>query len=235
MRKGHDDSSFFAHSVIFTTKLPSMSVLFTLLLVMSIVFGIVAVALAHYHEITSDLYGVLVTGVFTGIIAITLPAALTTIFIKAVRRRTAIKHMLFVSFLAAGIYSLFLIAGSAINSLSSIYGLASVIVIVGDASIFGFWFFVNKIVFGEMKGGIVTALIQPTLNLLTYIPASVFLFGVSNLSIQLLFIKLYAGIFIFLLITYGVLYIFDKPVEKSLGFPAMERLDTPKRNTLAGM
>jgi predicted neutral ceramidase superfamily lipid hydrolase len=214
-------SSFISNSSIFKKNMPSTAVLFTVTLFISVIFGIASVALVNYPELATNTNQIIVDGMLAGIIAITLPTVLTTIFIKALRRAVELNYLFFVSLFGAVVYSLFLVIGSATTIEAPLYGIAGIIVLVGDASTVAWWLFVNKVMFGRGKGGVLTALAQPTLNILTYIPVSSFLFVVSK-SIQLLFLKLYIGIFIFIMVTYCILYMFDKPMERNLGFPAIE-------------
>ncbi len=221
MPPAKDGGNLFSNNELFRKQLPSKSSIFTFLLAFSVITGIAAVALVNWGKLGLDADRIVVGGLITGIIGITLPTVLTAIFIKVLRWKAGIKHILFVAVAGQMFYSVFVIVASATTMLHALYGIAGVIVLVGDASIVAWWLFVNKVMFGRKKGGVLSALVQPTLNVLTFIPAASFLFIVSK-SIQLLFIKLYVGIFIFIMMTYGILYIFDKPMEKSMGFPAID-------------
>jgi predicted neutral ceramidase superfamily lipid hydrolase len=217
----HDRGNLFSNTELFRKRLPSKSSIFTVLLLLSVVMGIASVGLVNNAQFESNTNQIIVDGLLTGMVAITLPTVLTAIFIKVLRWRAEIKHILFVALMGEALYSIFLVIASATTILRPLYGMAGVIILVGDASIVAWWLFVNKVMFGHRKGGVLTALVQPTLNVLTYIPASNFLFIVSS-SIKLLFIKLYVGIFIFIMMTYAILYIFDRPMQRSMGFPAID-------------
>jgi putative membrane protein len=86
-------------------------------------------------------------------------------------------------------------------------------------------------ILGRQKSGVILALIQPTLNILMYMPYSKFIFS-FNTSINVLLLKLYAGIFIFLIMSYMILYIFNKPFKRSIGFQGIDTMSQFVQNWL---
>ncbi len=216
----------------FYRSIPKASVLFALLIVLSLAIGITAVALLNIKTIGTSLSYVIVNGTTTGILIITLPTLLTVIVLKAIKRYVGLKYVFFLTMIGTIVYSLFLLLGSAAYAFGNAYTIASVVILVGDASIFGWWVFAAKFVLGQKKKAILLALIQPTLNILLYIPYSTFIFSFST-PLYILLLKLYAGIFVFLVVTYAILFVFDKPIEKGLGgFHGLEAVSQMMQNWL---
>ena len=200
----------------FYRHIPRASALFTALVVLGILTGITAVVLLNLTAIGTRITYSLVNGSTTGLLVITLPTLLTIIIIKAVKRYIALRYIFFLTMIGAITYSVVVVAGSATYAFTHAYVAASVIILVGDASIFGWWFFVNKVLLGQKKRALLFALTQPTLNILLYIPYSKFIFSFAT-PIDILLVKLYAGIFIFMAVGYSIMFVFNKPIEKGLG------------------
>ncbi len=204
-----------SYSSIFSKRLPGTPILFSILALLSLVIGIAAVSLLHYGTLSYTTNYVLLNGALAGTIAILLPTVLTVILMKAVKRQMSVKHIMFISLAGAAAYSVFFILGCVLYTFLGI-GAATIAILVGDASLFAWWFFINKVVFGFRKKAVIFALIQPTLNVVLFISASRFVFNLDT-PLRLLFVKLYAGIFIFMVISYVLIYTIDRPVRKNLG------------------
>lgn len=215
----------------FSIGLPRTTVLFLLLLIMSVIIGIAAVALLNHNSINSSFSYILVNGSLTGILVIMLPTLLTILIVKSVKRYVDIKYIFFISIVGTISYSIFILLGSIVYILTNAYPIATAIILVGDASIFGWWFFADKVVLGQKKRAFVLALIQPTLNILLYLPYSHFLLT-FNTPFNLLLIKLYAGIFIFLVVSYAIIYLVDRPYKKNFGFNSFEAFSQMLQNWL---
>ena len=208
------------YSDIFSKRLPGTAPLFGALVLLSLVVGWTSVALLHYRLLDHSVPYVLLNGTLAGSIAILLPTVLTVILVKAVYRRIRVKHVLFIAIVGAVSYSVFFLLGSVLHvALGS--PAATIAVIVGDASIFGWWFFINKVVLGFKKRAVLFALAQPTLNIVLFVVASRFIFTLDR-PLSILLLKLYAGIFIFVIVSYLLLYMFDRPVKKNLGMGGIE-------------
>ncbi len=205
---------------IFSKTLPNKYILFIVLLFASITIGIINIAIINHKFIMQDLFYILITGSLAGLIAISIPSLFTISILKLIKRRIMLKHIFFLSLISLFIYSIFFILAAIIYIFTNAY-IASIAIILGNILIFSEWFFITKIILGLKKKAIIVSLVQPTLNLLLYIPASNFLFKLS-IPIKLLMIKFYFGVFIFILISYLILYLFDKPMKRSLGFNTME-------------
>jgi predicted neutral ceramidase superfamily lipid hydrolase len=216
-----DKGSLFDFVDLFGKSLPETPILVLLLLLISIVSGVASVALMHYNLVTTDFSYVLVGGSLAGILVVMIPALLTTLFIKAIKRAINLRHVIFIAIISSLCYSIFIIGGSLVYVATHNYALSSAIILVGDASIFGWWFFVGKFVLAQKKKAALIALVHPTLNILFYIQAGALLFVFSG-PFHILLIKLYAGIFVFLLISYLIMFMFEKPVKKSLGISSID-------------
>ncbi|MFI5412949.1 MAG: hypothetical protein ACHQX1_03585, partial [Candidatus Micrarchaeales archaeon] len=190
---------------LFTRHLPDSATLFSLLFLLSMATGITSLALANYHQITKAFESVLAGGILSGILIILIPTLLSVFIIKVIRRDVKVKYVLFVALIGAIVYSLFIILASAIYQIVSNYTLSNAIVLAGDASIYGWWFFVNKVLLGQKKKAVLFALIQPVFNILVYLAASGLIFTFS-VPLNILLVKLFAGIFVFLIISYIILY-----------------------------
>jgi|GEM_PF-799640 len=215
----------------FSIGIPRSSVLFILLLVMSMIMGIAAVALINYSLISSNFSYIAVNGIVTGILAIMLPTLLTILIVKSVKRYVDMKYIFFISMIGTIAYSIFILLGSIVYILTHDYGIATAIILVGDASIFCWWFFANKVVLGQKKKAIFLAVVQPTLNVLLYLPTSRFILTFAT-PFRILLIKLYAGIFIFLIVSYAIIYIIDKPYNKNYGFHSFDAVSQMIQNWL---
>ncbi|HUC39087.1 MAG TPA: DUF2070 family protein [Candidatus Acidoferrum sp.] len=208
------------YSDIFSKKLPGTTALFIVLILISIVVGIASVALLHYETIRTGFDYILVNGTLGGLVALLLPTVLTVILIKAIRYRINIKHLLFIAMVGAVSYSIFLLLGSILHI---VFGspAATITILVGAASLFGWWFFISKVVLNFRKRSIIVALIQPTLNIVLFVGARHFFFT-FNRPLGILFLKLYVGIFIFMIVSYILLYMFDRPLKKNLGVGSID-------------
>lgn len=215
----------------FSKGTPRATVLFAGLLAVSVVIGMAAVALMNYSSIHANLSYILVKGGITGILVIMVPALLTLVVIKAVKRYVVTRYLLFILMVSTVSYSMFILLGSIIYVVTGGYALASAIILVGDASIFGWWFFINRVLLGQRKRAVFLAVVQPTLNILLYIPYSSSILSFQT-PFKLLLIKLYAGIFVFLMISYTILYVLDRPVRKSFGLQGVDALSQMLQNWL---
>ncbi|MGD0729267.1 MAG: DUF2070 family protein [Candidatus Micrarchaeaceae archaeon] len=215
----------------FSIGLPRTTVLFVLLFVMSVVMGIASVALLNHNAINTKFSSILLNGTITGILVIMLPTLLTIIIVKSVKRYVDMKYIFFISIIGTISYSIFILLGSIVFILTNAYATATAIILVGDASIFAWWFFADKMVLGQKKKAFILALIQPTLNILLYIPSSHSLLA-FNTSLNVLLIKLYAGIFIFLVVCYAIIYLVDRPYNKNFGFHSFDAFSQMLQNWL---
>jgi predicted neutral ceramidase superfamily lipid hydrolase len=219
------------YSALFSKRLPELPYLFAALLAMSIIIGMAAVSILHLRFLPSRFINyIFVNGTLAGMIAILLPTVLTAVVIKAARPRLRIKHSIFISIIGSFSYSIFILLGSLLHLFFGL-PIATVVILVGDASLFGWWFFINKVVLGFGKRAILFALVQPTLNVILFIAASRFIFRFDT-PFNILILKLYAGIFIFMIASYLLLYIFDRPLKKHLDVGTVDMFSGMLQNWL---
>jgi putative membrane protein len=228
-----ESGSMLKYGRMFQKGLPTAKLLFTVLVAVSIAFGIASVALAHYTMLPAELPYTIISGFIVGIIAITVPTLITTIFVKIFTRKVAMKHLLFIAFSAALAFSAYLLISSL---LYIVFGtaIAVIMVVVGAASIFGWWFFAGKMVFLRSSMSLPVALIQPTLYVLFYIPTSRFIFA-ESIPTNVLLIKLYLGTFVFAVVIYSIMYLFDKPLKKTLRFAGIGSFSAMLQDWLFGI
>lgn len=226
-----EDTDLLRFVSIFSKNLPGTFVLLAALLALSLIVGVATVSLMHYDLIHTRFDYIAVNGAITGMILIMLPALMTSIVIKAVKRKMAMKHIIFILIISCLSYSVFILLGSLIYIVTHNTVLPSAIIIVGDASIFGWWFFISKFVLDQKRRAAIVALTQPTLNILLYIPASAFIFSFAT-PLNILLIKLYAGIAIFMIMSYLIINMFERPVKNSLGISSVDTFSQMIQNWL---
>ena len=221
----------FRYIGLFSKNLPSNGVLVLILFLISIGAGIVSSVLLHYNLLGTLAEHIIISGLLWGIIAIMLPAALTMLMVKTLKRYIQIRYILFVTIIAAFTYAIFAILASSIYFITGIYSFNILVILLGDAAIFAWWMFVNKMLINKRLNLVPIAIIQPTLNVLFFIPSNNLVFVLRE-PLNLLIIKLYAGIFVFLLISYMIMYVLDTPLKKSLGFSGIDMLSGFLQNWL---
>ena len=221
---------FIKYSSLFSKSLPNSAMLVLILALLSVIAGIAAISLIHVSELHRLPY-ILAGGTLTGIMALLLPTLFTAFIIKAFRPRLALKYVLFIAMIAEVYYMLFIVVGGVLYMFTSVAAFSSTLIILGDASIFGWWVFVNKVVFGDRKKAIVSSVVQPTMNLLMYLPSSTFIFALGA-PLGSLLLKLYGGIAIFAIVSYLAMYVFEKPIKGGLGFSGIDTFSQMLQNWL---
>ncbi len=215
----------------FSFGLPGPAGLIAILLVLSLIMGIAATALLNYRSITTSLYYIVANGSLTGILIIMMPALLTAIVIKVCKRKIDLKYILFVAIIGAFCYSAFILFSSLLYIAWGHYDLAALVLLVGDASIFGWWFFASKIMMDKKRADLIFALAQPTFNILLYVPYSSRIISFAT-PFNILLFKLYAGIFIFLVTCYLIIFLVDRPYKKNFGFHSFDAFSQLIQNWL---
>ncbi len=229
-RGGYDDK-FLKDLNPFKSGIPGTPALFLILLIMSMIIGISSVALVNYSGAVNNFRYVAVSGSITGILAIMLPTLLTVLVLKSLKRYVGMKYIFFIALVGTIAYSIFILLGGILYALLHIYSISIATILLGDASIFAWWFFASKIVMGQKKNAIILALIQPTLNAILYLPASSSILGFKT-PFNILLLKLYAGMSIFLVISYAIIYIVDRPYKKNFGFHSFDAISQMVQNWL---
>ncbi len=218
---------------LFSRTLPNVYAIVGILLLISVIAGIVSVALINYDMLSNALAPVyvLIDGSFFGIIAVLVPTLLTAVLIKWLKRFIKTKHLLFMTLIGAVIYGVFIMISAASFLFLKNYALANAIVLVGDAGVFGWWFFLSKVVLDQKKKAVIYSIIQPAFNILLYISVGTFVFTFS-FPIWVIALKLSVGILIFLAISYVIVYMLDTPLKKNLGFSGIAVLSDMVQNWL---
>jgi len=220
-----DEKKFLLHySDYFTKNAPNNSTSIALIFLIGILAGILSITALHYNEMEHNLAYALANGMSAGLLIISLPALVSAAIIKLIKRRIYLKHILMIFIMSTIAYSFFLVINSAIFLFLRSYIIAYVIILLANASLFGFWFIVSRFVMGKRHAALI-ALIQPTLNFLFYVPLGKYLINL-NLPFWPATIKLYSGMLIFLIIGYIFLYVVDKPAKKSLNISGVEIFNT---------
>ncbi|MEM0148057.1 MAG: DUF2070 family protein [Candidatus Micrarchaeaceae archaeon] len=204
----------------FSKGLPNNKVIFLLVFFTSLIFGTTTIALIHYKLLEKALDYILLRGAIFSLISILLPTLLATLFIKILAKNITLRHILFISFIGEISFSIYLVFSSLIE-IAFGESIAILVLILGIASIYGWWLFTSKVLFTKKTREYYIPFIQPTLYLLFYVFSLGFVFS-EYLPINALLIKLYSGIFVFTIVIYLIFYAFNKPSKKSLGFNAME-------------
>ncbi len=213
---------------VFSKNMPSTPMLLSILFVISAGTGIGSIATIFAHE---NIVVIIAEGVLTGILTVFLPTLLTVAMIKSLKQFVKMRYLIFVAMLGAIAYCIAIMIASVIYLITNNFSLANAIVLVGDASIFAWWFFVSKVMLALKKKAIAYAIIQPLFNLLIYVAAGWYLFTFSE-PISLLLVKLSAGILVFMVISYMLLFVFDSPIKRSLGFGGIDAFSEVVQNWL---
>ena len=199
----------------FNINAPSAKLQLLLLLAVGAAAGMASGLIIHSGISSAAYYGFLLSAAVSGIMIIALPAVLTAILIKGLKWRMKLKHAMFAALSVSLIYALAIVAIAVVYSVFDYYILASVMLILGNAGIYGYWFFINRVAIGQRRGSILIAAVQPVLNLLFYIPFGKYLFTLDA-PLNAILLKLYAGMAVFLAVGYAIIYAIDRPAKKEL-------------------
>lgn len=175
--------------------------------------GIIASVLAHTES--AGFYPTLISGASLGIMTVTIPGILTVIFIKAMKRRMQLRHALFAVLMVSIFYSFVLMGDALLFGFFHNYVLVYVILILVNASIYVYWFLINRVVMNQKRSLIFTAAFEPVVNMLFMIPFIGYLFD-HTVALASTLIKLWGGMIVFMAIGYIILYLMDRPAKKEL-------------------
>ncbi len=207
----------------FNINAPNDSISVLILLLVGAVTGVLSAAFLHWSiRPEANLF---IYGASSGIIIISLPALLTVVLTKGLNRRILLKHMLFAATGISLSYSIIVVINSAIFSLLHNYAVAYVLLLAGNAGLYSYWFILNRILTSRRRSLIIMASIQPILNVLFYIPMSPYLFSL-DVPVGIVLIKLWAGMLVFMGVSYAILYIMDRPARKALSISGIDLLST---------
>ncbi len=212
------------YSSYFTIEIPNSKVQALLILFLGIFAGAVASLVVHYGAAGSEL-DVALIGASSGILVISVPAFLTVLILRMTKRNMKMKHAMFAVFAISALYALFIIMDGVIYDILRNGVLSYVLLILINASIYGYWFMINRVAIGQKKVAIITSEIQPVLNILLYLPFGGYLLSIM-VPINIALIKLFSGILVFLAMGYVILYLLDRPAKKNLYVSSVQLFST---------
>jgi putative membrane protein len=198
----------------FNLKAPSSFAQAMILFFIGAISGIVSGIIIH-PDIFGDFADIAVSGMSTGIFVISIPALLTVVLIKTVKRKMQLKHAMLSTLMIALPYAILLMIDSVVFQKTMNTVIAYLFLILINAGIYGYWFIVGKFVIGRRNVVIFFAAVQPLLNVLFYIPMESYILN-TTLPLGLTLIKLFAGMSVFLATGYAFLFIIDRPVKRTL-------------------
>lgn len=204
----------------FTMEVPSSVRQIIIIVLFGIVAGSISSLMVHYGT-GSHIVSILLLGASSGVMIVSFPALLTVAIIKMMKRSMKIKHVLFAVLAVSGAYAFFLMLDSAIFSVLRNDTLSYIILLLINASIYGYWLIINKIVIGQRRSAIITAEIQPILNVIMYFPFGSYLLQ-PGFPIEIALIKLYSGIVVFMAMGYAIIYLLDRPAKKRLAVSGID-------------
>ncbi|MCL5100489.1 MAG: DUF2070 family protein [Candidatus Marsarchaeota archaeon] len=196
----------------FSISAPGSLMQAILLLILGMVTGIIS-SLA-IHETTGNISSFIALGVSTGAIMITLPAILTVMLNKIADRRIQLKHAFFSVLVITSVYAVFMVINFIMFSFLQRHAVAYFVLLLGNAGILGYWMIVNRVVMFSKRKPFLTALAQPLLNVFFFFPVSKYMLDL-NVPVGTVLIKLLAGMSIFMIVGYMILFVIDRPSKKA--------------------
>ena len=217
------NSDIFGYSSIFKRTSPNVPRQIIFLLIIGMVAGFVAFSVANIGN--TEILNVysMSRAAIAGILIVSVPAILTAVTIKVVGRKVRLRHILLVTLGFSVMYSIFLVIGGIIVMFTHKPMLGDISILVGDSLIFGYWIVAGKVLVGLQKSASFAAALQPFYNAVFYVvfgSAVVFL----GMPIDLFFVKLVAGMIVFLFFSYLFIYVIDKPMKSTLNTSSVRAL-----------
>ncbi len=200
---------------------PKAQYLTILLVVIGALTGIAAELLIHYTSIDDSIYYIMAYGASAGIVVVALPAILMALLVKAMNLRLKLKHAFIAVLPITVLYAILLIMMAALFGLTNNYVVVYTVFLLGNVLVYGYWFMMNRIVLNQRRSQVLTAAVHPMLNMFLYLPASPFLLSL-HLPVNVLLIKLWAGMAVFVLCGYSILYFMDRPSKRQFNFSGVE-------------
>lgn len=199
----------------FNMRAPKSLAAIAALLIIGAISGTAMSFIVHYSASAQDYLGLLVSGMSTGLLVISLPALLTAAFMKAVKRKMRLQHALLVTAAITLAYALILLVASSVFRITGSVTMAYIILFVANAFVYICWFFIGKFVIGRGKSVIAIAATQPVLNTLLYLPLGGYILSLQ-VPLGTALIKLSSGMLVFLVAGYAMLYVVDRPVKRNM-------------------
>ncbi len=203
----------FSYSSYFTKTAPSVLVQMAFFLLIGALAGALSEIVINYHGFISNPLNLVAYGISFGILIISFPALLTVATFKIFKRRLLLRHIMLATLISSASYSIFVVIASLVFSVSKSNALAYVLLILGNASIYGYWILLGKFFIGQRKSAGIVALLQPVLNVLLYIPMDKYVL-LTSMPFSVIVIKLVAGMTVFLAVIYLFISMLDRPMKK---------------------
>ena len=211
-----EKAEFTRYSAYFSRSAPSIRRQVVALIAIGIATGVLSIGMIHgIAEPITFIYGIV-----PGVLVVSVPAMLTISLLKASHRKMQLKHISFATLIAASSYSLFILLGSTLFSITKSSALAYVVLLLGNAVVYGYWIFVGKFFIGRGRTAPFTAAVQPLLNILLYVPMGGYILSI-NIPLRMLLEKLFAGMLVFLAVVYFFMYLVDKPMKRALNISSV--------------
>ena len=205
---------------IFKVVSPSAKSQAIALILVGILTGTVASLVIHFNA-SSDPFSIASLGSATGIMIISMPAIISSILIKIYKPRMTMNRALLPVLFITIIYAAEIMIMAILYLFTKSEAIAYVVLLLSNASIYEYWFFVNKVAVGQRRAALFTAAIQPMLNIMFFLPFGGYILDIS-LPINTILIKLYFGTLVFIIVGYAIIYLVDRPAKKKLDISATE-------------
>lgn len=212
MPRGSKDITRYAR--YFNLKIPLAHIGLILLIILGFGTGVLSSLIIHHTDM-SNIIRYMLQGGGAGILAVSVPALLTTIFIKYMRSNMKLRNILFATLAISAVYAAFIVFDAFVYAFLYDQPLADLLLILVNAGIYGYWFFINKVAVGQRRLAIFTASIQPIINVLFYIPLGAYIFQLG-VPADIVIAKLYGGMIVFLAVSYLILFVLDRPAKREL-------------------
>ncbi|MGC9149879.1 MAG: DUF2070 family protein [Candidatus Micrarchaeia archaeon] len=187
----------------------SFSLLLGLLL--SIVFGFFCIFLSLKEGfITKLLYSFIF-----GIIVFFVPFFSSIIIVKIIRKKSLLKHLSFISFVALCLYGITLVISFFLKNIirdSLIIGLS-----IGNSLVLISWFIGLKILMRSRKS-LFLSLVHPSLNIIAFSILGKYLESIT----LFLILKLYLSIAVFFFMSQVLVYLLNAPMKRNFGISSMD-------------
>ncbi|MDE1855176.1 MAG: DUF2070 family protein [Candidatus Micrarchaeota archaeon] len=211
-----DSRSYITHYVkYFNLQAPSVNVQVIILLLLGAAAGCFAALIIQMHSINSGLLQIILLGVSSGILVVSLPAILTTAVIKILRRKMMLKHAMLSTLLITAVYAILFFVGSASYVVTRNALVSSLFLILINAGVYGYWLIMGKFLIGKLRKMALVAATQPLLNVLLYLSLGQYILS-FRVPLDITLAKLVSGMVVFLLAGYALIYVIDRPSKKIL-------------------
>ncbi|MEM3753673.1 MAG: DUF2070 family protein [Candidatus Micrarchaeaceae archaeon] len=229
--------NIYKYSYYFRKQAPEAYILAIAITVIGLLGGTASALAVHYSHLHGNFAAACNAaglGAVAGFFVIAMPALLTASFIKVMRRRMLLKHVLLMTLVVALSYAVFIIVDSLLFALLMNYVFAYVLILLANAGVYGYWLIMAKVVAAQRKRAVITATVNPLMNVLLYFGFGRYIIDIS-LPIGIVLIKLAAGMSVLLATVYLFLYVVDRPMKKMLNVSSVAIFTTMVNQWLYNM